>query len=95
MKEKNIIIITILISFCVFCSVCNPIQEIKKSINRNLRFLIEMELNYDSSFREGEDKESVENCEKTDYKYFFQYISGYNVTFDKTVDTERSVRNHY
>ena len=54
-----------------------------------------MELNYDSSFREGEDKESVENCEKTDYKYFFQYISGYNVTFDKTVDTERSVRNHY
>lgn len=63
----------------------------------NIRFLLDdTTINYDISNRENkEDIESIKNCENSDYKYFLNYITGYNITFDKTIDQSRAVRNKY
>ena len=62
----------------------------------NLRFLYSSKVEYDSSSRtDKDDLKSIENCEKTDYKYFVEYISGHNITFDKYVEKERAVSKLY
>ncbi len=63
--------------------------------NDNLRFLTIDPENYDTSSRtDKDDLDSIEICKNTDYKYFIQYISGYNTTFDRYIDTDRAVRNY-
>ena len=60
----------------------------------NLRLLIDTYENYDKSGRtDKEDLESIENCENSDYKIFYEYITGHNVTFDRYIDTDRAVSN--
>lgn len=60
----------------------------------NLRFLLDNKINYDTSTRSNkEDIDSIKKCQKADDKYFFQYISGYNVTFNKSIDKKREVSN--
>lgn len=74
------------------------IKNIKINIleKYNLRFLLGSTIDYDSSSRKNKDDlESIENCEKTDFKYFVEYITGHNITFDKYVDKERAVSNLY
>lgn len=102
MKEKYIkIILAILTSFFILSIFYLNIDKIKYQKNitfgkYNLRSLLGDDINYDTSTRtDKDDIESIENCQNTEYKYFIQYISGYNVTFDKDIDTDRSVRNKY
>ena len=60
----------------------------------NLRFLFAKN-DYDYSQRTDKgDKDSIENCENTDYKYFVQYVTGYNVTFEKNLNEKRAVSNN-
>lgn len=60
----------------------------------NLRFLYDSKNDYDTSSRiDKDDINSIENCQNTDYKYFVEYISGHNVTFDKDIEKERAVSN--
>lgn len=101
MKEKYIIILAILTSFFILSICYLSIDKIKNQKNitfgkYNLRSLLDNDINYDTSIRtDKDDRESIENCQNTEYKYFIQYISGYNVTFDKDIDTDRSVKNKY
>ena len=101
MKEKYIIILAILTSFFILNIYYLNIDKIKNQKNitfgkYNLRSLLDNDINYDTSIRtDKNDRESIENCQNTEYKYFIQYISGYNVTFDKDIDTDRSVKNKY
>ena len=58
----------------------------------NFRYLLTQQENFDKSTRTNkEDLKSIENCENSDYKYFLEYITGHNVTFDKYIDTDRAV----
>ena len=93
MKIKYIKILILLISFYLL-NRFGIIKNIKlQFIERyNLRFLLDSNNNYDKSGRTDQnDLESIENCENSDYKYFFEYITGHNVTFDKKIDTDRAV----
>ena len=93
MKIKYIKILILLISFYLLNRL-GIIKNIKlQFIERyNLRFLLDSNNNYDKSGRTDQnDLESIENCENSDYKYFFEYITGHNVTFDKKIDTDRAV----
>ena len=61
----------------------------------NLRFLLDSNYNYDKSGRtDKNDLDSIENCEKSDYKYFYEYITGHDVIFDKKIDTDRAVSKY-
>lgn len=61
-------------------------------INRNnLRVLWDKSIDYDTSNRYGEDLESIKQCKNSEYKYFIQYVTGYNVTFDKAIETKYAV----
>lgn len=58
----------------------------------NLRFLVGTNSNYDKSARTDQnDLKSIENCENSDINYFYEYITGHNVTFDKEIDETRAV----
>ena len=61
-------------------------------INRNnLRALWDKSIDYDTSNRYGEDLESIKQCKNSEYKYFIQYVTGHNVTFDKAIETKYAV----
>ena len=94
MKKKYNIILILLISFFSL-NLFRAIKIINSNIidKYNLRFLESEEI-YDKSGRtDKKDLESIENCENSDYKYFFEYITGHNVTFSKNIDTDRAVSN--
>ena len=96
MKIKFIKILILLISFYLL-NIFGIIKNIKfKFLERyNLRFLFDSNNNYDKSGRtDKNDIESIENCENSDYKYFYEYVTGHNVTFDKKIDTDRAVSNY-
>ena len=94
MKIKYIKIPILLLSFYLL-----NIFGIIKNINLhfleriNFRYLLDSNNNYDKTGRtDKNDLESIENCEKSDYKYFYEYITGHDVIFDKEIVTERAVR---
>ena len=94
-KIKIFIILIFLYNIKILEISFAKIKEINNHIweKYNLRFLLTKN-NYDSSQRTQSDIDSIENCEKTDYQYFVQYITGHNVTFDKKkVDRKRAVSN--
>ena len=92
-------IFILLMCFCfisVFEMNIANIKNIKINIleKYNLRFLYDSKNDYDTSSRiDKDDINSIENCQNTDYKYFVEYISGHNVTFDKDIEKERAVSN--
>ena len=93
---KYIKILLLLISFYIL----NIFQMIK-NINfnflerYNLRFLLESNYNYDKSGRNDKnDLESIENCENSDNKFFYEYITGHNIIFDKKIETNRAVSKY-
>lgn len=90
---KFIILLTCFYSLNIFgITKYMAINFLEKS---NLRFLLDSKASYDTSKRDDkEDINSIKNCQKSDDKYFFQYISGYNVTFDKSLNTKRVVSNN-
>ena len=58
----------------------------------NFRNLLDTKINFDKSTRNyNDDLKSIENCENSDYKYFLEYITGHNVTFDKNINNETAV----
>ena len=88
MKGKYIIIILLL--FNIIQNVNN--KNSNTTEKKRKRLLLDLDINYDSSNREEKDKESIEICQNTDYKYFINYISGYNITFDKNIEQDGAVR---
>ena len=90
MKVKYIILLILL-----FIKIQTVKPKSSNNIGKKLRFLLDNTINYDSSLREGADKESVENCKNIDYKYFINYISGYDITFDKNISIDGAVRINY
>ena len=97
MKIKYIKILILLICFYLL-NIFGIIKNIKFHFleRLSLRFLLDSSnYNYDKSGRtDKNDLESIENCEKSDYNYFFEYITGHDVTFDKKIDTDRAVSNY-
>ena len=57
----------------------------------NLRVLWDNTIDYDTSNRFDEDLESIKQCKNSDYKYFIQYVTGHNVTFDKAIEIKYAV----
>ena len=84
----------------LICFYSSNIFEISKYIKINflesykLRNLLDEKTNLDKSARKGEDLKSIETCENSDYKYFFHYITGRDVIFDRNIDKSRAVSNH-
>ena len=68
---------------------------INKSKNNRFRKLWDEEIKYDSSGRSSEEKESLEKCENSDYKYFIHFVTGNNVTFEKYVNKDNAVKINY
>ena len=93
MKYKYLKLFFLLICFYSF-NIFGISNYIKTNFieNNNFRYLLDTKVNFDKSTRPNkEDLKSIENCENSDYKYFLEYITGHNVTFDKDIDTERAV----
>ena len=57
----------------------------------NLRVLWDNTIDYDTSNRYDEDLESIKQCKNSEYKYFIQYVTGHQVTFDKAIETKYAV----
>ena len=57
----------------------------------NLRVLSDNSIDYDTSNRYDEDLESINQCKNSEYKYFIQYVTGHNVTFNKAIETKYAV----
>lgn len=93
---KALILLIFLYNLKIFQITFTQIKIIKNNIfeKYSLRFLFEKN-NYDFSQRKDKgDRDSIENCEKIDYQYFVQYITGNNITFNKTkLDKKKEVSN--
>jgi hypothetical protein len=61
------------------------------SKKNNLRVLWDNTIEYDTSNRYDEDLESIKQCKNSEYKYFIQYVTGHQVTFDKAIETKYAV----
>ena len=57
--------------------------------------MLDNAIDYDTSNRYDEDLESIKQCKNSDYKYFIQYVTGHNVTFDKDIETKYAVSTLY
>lgn len=92
-KLKTFILLIFLYNLNIFEIDFTTIKTIKNNIleKYNLRFLFSNN-NYDYSQRtDKDDIKSIENCEKTDYQYLVQYITGHEVSFDKDLNQKRAV----
>lgn len=94
MTEKHIILFQLLI-FLIIVNI-NIIKgkniKTNDSQNSKLRHLWDETIKYDTTYRDDEeDKKSIELCNNSDYKYFIQYVTGHNITFDKDINKEYAV----
>lgn len=92
MKFRNLRIILLLICFQSLYTF-EIIKKIKSNLLKNnfFRSLIDIKTNYEKTRTDEDDLDSIDTCKNSDYKYYLQYITGYNVTFDKDIDIERAV----
>lgn len=92
MKNKYLNIFILLICFYSFkfFEISNYITKYFLE-KKKFRYLLDTKVTFDKSTRNNdEDLKSIENCENSDYKYFLEYITGHNFTFDKKIDNEVS-----
>ena len=80
---------TVLILICLF-NLFHVIESVVESKN-HLRKTWEEIVKYDKSGRGDEERESLEKCEDSDYKYFIHFVSGNNVTFEKYINKDNAV----
>ena len=59
----------------------------------SLRHLWDETVNYDASQRSSEERESIEHCRNSNYKYFIHYVGGLNYTFKQFINRDNAVRN--
>ena len=63
-------------------------------MNLNLRKLWDETIRYDISSRSNtDDRESIEHCRDSDYKYFIHYVAGQNYTFNQFINRDNAVSN--
>ena len=58
----------------------------------SLRHLWDETVYYDASQRSTEEKESIEHCRDSNYKYFIHYVGGLNYTFKQFINRDNAVR---
>ena len=80
---------TVLILICLF-NLFQALESETESKN-NLRKTWEEVVKYDKSGRDSEERESLEKCEDSDYKYFIHFVSGNDVTFEKYINYDNAV----
>lgn len=98
MKSDYIKIFSLLIIlfFVNFLEFRNIRKENKTKANNNKsenEYFRILKNEYDTSGRENDDKESIEQCQDIDEDYFSYLIEGKSFTFDKYVDKKGSVNN--
>jgi hypothetical protein len=94
MTAKYIRIFQLLIFFIIANINIIKGKKIKTNAPQNFkpRRLWEETVKYDVTYRDDEeDKKSIELCNNSDYKYFIQYVTGHNTTFDKDINKEYAV----
>ena len=99
MKGEYIKIFTLLIAlFYINILEINNIRRANKRRN-NIINNDEDYVRFLKDFTEGrddsKDKESIENCQKSDDYYFSKLVTGENFTFNKYVDERDAVNNNY
>lgn len=62
-------------------------------LNLNLRKLWDETIKYDISSRNTDERESIEHCRDSDYKYFIHYVAGQNYTFNQFINRDNAVSN--
>ena len=78
--------INILIIFQIKVITSQNIKNLPQKLN--LRVLLDENIEYDTTYRDNEELESIQHCKSSGYKYFIQYVTGHNVTFDKNYNTK-------
>lgn len=59
----------------------------------NLRKLWEEEVKFDDSvIKDDEERESLEHCRDSNYKYFIHHVSGEIFTFSQFINKDNAVR---
>jgi hypothetical protein len=94
MTTKHIRIFQLLIFFIIVNISIIKGKKIKTNDPQNLKLrrLWEETVKYDTTYRDNEeDKNSIELCNNSDYKYFIEYVTGHNTTFDKDINKEYAV----
>ena len=71
------------------------IKEYSKSKN-NLRELWDETIKYNDNLRKNkDDRDSLEHCRDSDYKYFIHYVAGQTYTFSQFINRDNAVRLNY
>ena len=77
---------TVLILICLF----NLFQALDSK--NHLRKTWEEVVKYDKSrITDPDEKDAVEKCEDSDYKYFIHFVTGNNVIYDKGYNRDNAV----
>ena len=89
-KRKNIPNLSFFLISSLFCNIVrsNPFNRYSKN---KLRKLWDETIRYESSEMNDEEKEAMEKCENTDYKYFIDLATGKTVTFEKVINIDNAV----
>ena len=90
MKQNKKFSFLILFMFLLLINLSE--ENIVSNIKKNLRSLWDETIKYDVSQRESTERESIEHCKDSDYKYFIHYVAGENFTFNQFINQDNAVR---
>ena len=90
MKKKKTFSFLILFMFLLLINLSE--ENIVSNIKKNLRSLWDETIRYDTTYRNSDEKESIEHCKDSDYKYFIHYVAGQNYTFNQFINKDNAVR---
>ena len=89
MKKLHILLIIFLYTIITSKPFFNTNQN---TYNNVLRKLWEEDMLLPPRTFDSEEEDSLDHCEKSNYKYFSYLLSGYKVTFDHFVSKDAAVR---
>ena len=90
MKKKKTFSFLIIFMFLLLINLSE--ENIVSNIKKNLRSLWDETIRYDTTYRDSNEKESIEHCKDSDYKYFIHYVVGQNYTFNQFINRDNAVR---
>ena len=71
-------------------------MQIKEYSKNSLRELWDETVVYNENARENkEERESIQHCRDSNYKYFIHYVSGQTYTFTQFINRDNAVRIYY
>ena len=79
----------LLILICLF-NLYQALEPNKKTNNRLRKTWVE-EVKYEYHYNDSAERESLEKCEASDYKFFIHFVAGDDVVFEKYINKDNAV----